>query len=117
MRKANTRRADKLSDAIMQELGRILIEETQDPRLELVSISGVRLNRDMSVAQVLYTHGGGQERREEVEQALHSARGYLRTLLGQRLKLRYVPELRFAWDTFLEKMVYDLQPDPDSQGY
>ena len=115
MKQASSRRSERLSDAIMQELGRVLVEESQDPRLELVSVSGVRLNRDMSVAVVLYTHGAGEERRTEVHQALESARGYLRTVIGKRIKLRFVPELRFEWDSFLETMVYD-KPSGQDRG-
>jgi ribosome-binding factor A len=90
---------------IMHELARIMVEDIQDPRLQLITISGVRLNRDMSVAEVLYTHIHGQS--EDITQALSKAKGFLRSSLGQKLRLRFVPELRFVWDTFLEEMVYE----------
>ncbi len=106
MRKASSRRSQRLEEFIMVELGSILIEEVQDPRLELVTISGVRLNKDLSVAEVLYTHGGEPGRRLEVEMVLHKAQGYLRTRLGKRLHLRHVPSLRFQWDEFLEETIY-----------
>ncbi len=105
MRRATSRRTARLADMIMHELARIMVEDIQDPRLQLITISGVRLNRDMSVAEVLYTHIHGQS--EELTQALTKARGFLRFNLGQNLRLRFVPELRFTWDIFLEKMVYE----------
>ena len=105
MRRATSRRAARLADMIMHELARIMVEDIQDPRLQLITISGVRLNRDMSVAEVLYTHIHGQS--EDITQALSKAKGFLRSSLGQKLRLRFVPELRFVWDTFLEEMVYE----------
>ena len=105
MRRATSRRAARLADMIVHELARITVEDIQDPRLQLITISGVRLNRDMSVAEVLYTHIHGQS--EDITQALSKAKGFLRSSLGQKLRLRFVPELRFVWDTFLEEMVYE----------
>lgn len=99
-------RARRLGDQIMRELAEMLATEIQDPRLELVTISGVRLNPNMRVAEVLYTAGGGEEHLSEVAQALDKAKGWLRRELGHRLKLRFVPELRFSRDTFLEDVVY-----------
>jgi ribosome-binding factor A len=107
MRKAYSRRAIRLEEMIMHELGRILVQEIQDPRLELVTVSGVRLNTDLTVAEVLYTHGQSQVRHNDVQQGLDAARGYMRTLLGKRIKLRHVPELRFVWDSFLEETIHD----------
>jgi len=105
MQHATSRRAVRMADSIMRELGRIIVEEARDPRLSLLTVTGVRMNRDLSVALVLYTHFQGPS--PELEQALKSARGYLRSSLGHNLKLRYVPELRFEWDAYLEEMVYD----------
>ena len=112
MRKAQSRRAFRLEESIKQELSRILLEEIQDPRLELVTISGVRLNSDLSVAEVLYTHSASLDKHDQVQAGLKAAHGYLRTLLGKKIKMRYVPELRFKWDEFLETMIHDTsQPD------
>jgi ribosome-binding factor A len=94
-----------MADEIMRELGRIIVEESQDPRLEFLTITGVRLNRDLSIAEVLYTHYQGQS--ADLENSLKKAGGFLRSSLGKNLKLRYVPELRFIWDSFVQEMVYD----------
>lgn len=107
MRKATSRRAFRLEEHIKQELSRILMEDIQDPRLELVTISGVRLNSDLTVAEVLYTHASEADKREEALQGLNSAKGRIRHLLGQNLKQKFVPELRFKWDDYLETMIYD----------
>lgn len=107
MRKGTSRRAFRLEEHIKKELSRILIEDIQDPRLELVTISGVRLNSDLTVAEVLYTHASDADKREEAYQGLSSAKGRIRHLLGQSMKQKFVPELRFKWDDFLETMIYE----------
>lgn len=114
MQRATTRRSQRMSDQIMREISRILVEEIQDPRLDMLTISGVRMNRDFSIAEVLYTHIKGREAIPDIEKGLAKARGYMRSQLGKRLKLRGVPELRFTWDTFLEEMVYDHGAEQDS---
>ncbi|HDQ40737.1 MAG TPA: 30S ribosome-binding factor RbfA [Desulfonatronum sp.] len=104
--RAPSRRSMRLADMIQRDLAMLLVEEVQDPRLELVTISGVKMNQDLSIAKVFYTCTDDPARREEIALSLDKARGYLRKLLGHRLKLRSVPELRFQRDTFLEDMVY-----------
>jgi len=106
MKRATSRRAIRLADQIAQELAMALVQEVFDPRLELVTISGVALNTDLTVAEVLYTLSGDEARLAAAAAALEQAKGFLRTLLGKRLRLRSMPELRFARDTYLEDMVY-----------
>ena len=110
MKHATYRRADRAGDLIMREIARLLAEEVADPRLELVTVSGVRLNADFSVALVLLTYSGGPERHKQVHEALDRARGFLRSRLGKALKMKKIPELRFQDDEFLEEMVYERRP-------
>ncbi|MFW6415744.1 MAG: ribosome-binding factor A, partial [Thermodesulfobacteriota bacterium] len=56
----------------------------------------------------------GEEQKAEVQQALDCAHGFIRTQLGKKLKPRYVPQLRFKWDDFLEDTIYD-SPETDSK--
>lgn len=101
-----SRHSIRLADQIMRELALMLAEDIQDPRLELVTISGVRLNVDLSVAKVFYTLHGDEARLKAAADGLNQAKGYLRSHLGRRIKMKFVPELRFERDTFLETMVY-----------
>ncbi len=83
-----------------------LVEDVRDPRLELVTITGAALNADLSIARVYYTLSGDEARLAAAAKALEQAKGFLRTLLGKRLRMKFVPDLRFARDTYLEDMVY-----------
>ncbi|MGE4538549.1 30S ribosome-binding factor RbfA [Desulfovibrio sp. JY] len=106
MKAKPTRRSARLADQIAREMATALVEDVQDPRLMLVTISGVALNADLSIARVYYTLSGDEARLAEAAEGLEQAKGFLRTLLGKRLRLRSVPQLRFARDTYLEDMVY-----------
>lgn len=110
MKAANTRRSARLGDQILRELAGML-EEFQDPRLELVTFTGVRMNKDLRIAEVFFTTAAGEERRKEAQAGLEKAAGRMRAALGRNLQLRYLPELRFVHDSFLEDMVYG-QPHP-----
>ncbi|EPR44236.1 Ribosome-binding factor A [Desulfovibrio sp. X2] len=107
MKRSTSRRADRMSDAILREIARLLAEEVADPRLELVTVSGVRMNADFSVAEVMLTYSGDEERHKQVEAALKKASGFLRTRLGKALQMKKTPELRFSFDDYLEDMVYE----------
>ena len=63
MKSSDSRRSIRLADQILRELATMLVEEVADPRLELVSLTGVKLNADMGIALVSFTVGGGPERR------------------------------------------------------
>jgi len=106
MKRTESRRSIRLADQIAREMATALAEDVKDPRLELVTVSGVALNADMSIARVLYTLSGDEARLAAAQKGLEQAKGFLRTLLGQRLRMKFVPDLRFARDTFLEDMVY-----------
>lgn len=106
MKLSDTRRSARLGDQILRELATMLSEDIQDPRLARVTLSAVRMNKDLRIAEVFFTLPAGDEPLAEAKAALAKCGGKLRAMLGQRLKLRYLPELRFTHDTFLEDMIY-----------
>ncbi|MBU1229336.1 MAG: 30S ribosome-binding factor RbfA [Proteobacteria bacterium] len=114
MKTSGSRRSIRLADQILRELATMLVEEVQDPRLELVSLTGCKLNADISIALVSFSVGGGAERRAQALEGLNKAKGFLRSGLARRLNMRSLPELRFAHDDFLEDMVYAKPSRQDS---
>ncbi len=114
MKSSGSRRSIRLADLIHRELANLLLEEVQDPRLELVSLTGVKLNADISIGLVTFTVGGDAERRKQALDGLNKAKGFLRSGLAKRLNMRSLPDLRFAHDDFLEDMVYAKPDHPDS---
>ena len=110
MKVSTSRRAVRLGDQILRETATLLVQEAPDPRLQLVTLSGVRMNANLRIAEIYYTVSGDAEHRRQVQAGLEKATGFLRSQLGRRLKLQYTPELRFLFDEFLEDMVYAPPP-------
>ena len=106
MKPSGSRRSIRMGDQILQELATMLLEEVADPRLELVSLTGCKLNADMSIALISFSVGGGVERRLLALDGLNKAKGFLRSGLARRMNMRSLPDLRFTHDDFLEDMVY-----------
>ncbi len=97
-----SRRADRVSELLQQELSAIISTELRDPRLKtLVTVTHVDVSVDLQHASVLLSVMGDPAAGEEAVRAMESAVGFLRRELGHRLRLRSVPALRFAVDTSL----------------
>ena len=91
-------RADRVSGLIQTTLAEILARDTSDPRLEMVTISGVKMTRDLRIARIYFSTSGGEKRIKAAARALEHARGFLKRTLGNQLSLRYMPELQFYYD-------------------
>jgi len=105
MRRTESRRSQRLADLLLREVAAILSREFGDPRMEEATLTGVRLNPDLTLAEVLYSVHE-PERRAEVQKALDRAAPLVRRKVAGRLTLKHMPELRFVHDEFLENMVY-----------
>jgi ribosome-binding factor A len=93
-----SRRSDRVSDLIRAELSDLLLREVKDPRVKLASITAVDVTSDLRRAVVKVSVLGEEEQRLETVEALRHARGFLRTELAHRLRLRVTPELTFELD-------------------
>jgi ribosome-binding factor A len=91
-------RNQRLGNQVLRTLNELLRFETKDPRLEGVSLSAVDLSRDLSVARVYFSLLDPDGNPAEVRAGLEKASGFLRAKLGQAIKVRHVPELRFEHD-------------------
>ena len=91
-------RNQRLGNQVLRTLNELLRFETKDPRLKLVSLTSVDLSRDLSVARVYFSLLDPNADPEPVKDGLERASGFLRGRLGREIKIRHVPELRFAHD-------------------
>ena len=101
----STARLARIADQIQRELSELIRLELRDPRVKLVTVTGVELSRDQSHAKVYYTTLGTAEEGEACGEGLAHAAGFLRTGLAHRLTTRKVPELHFAYDESVERGV------------
>ena len=98
-----TRRTDRVADAIQEEIAQLLLREIKDPRVGMITLTGVRVSPDLRHARVLFSVLGGAERRDEALAGLRSASGFIRAQLARRLNLRVAPGIVFEADTSLEE--------------
>jgi ribosome-binding factor A len=99
---ANPQRRRRVADQIQRELSEILRTELKDPRVGMITLTGVEVSSDLAHAKVFFTSLAGAEHREATLQGLARAGGFLRTMLGARLKTHNVPELHFFYDASVE---------------
>ena len=98
-----TRRAERISNLIRQEISELLQEQVNDPRLSsLISITQVTTSPDLMQAKVYVSILGDKADRNEMLQGFKAASGFFRRELSRRLTLRHVPELSFHFDDSIE---------------
>ncbi len=92
-------RQQRIAEQIRDEIAQMLREEVKDPRIGFASIVKVDLSGDLRVAKVYVSVLGDAEAQKNTYKGLESALGFIRRELAQRLRLRFVPEVRFIMDT------------------
>ena len=96
-------RSRRVEEQIQRLLVDLLRREVKDPRVGLVTITGVEVSRDLSHAKVFFLPFDAKRPVEEVRTALASAAGFLRIHLKKQLQIRHVPELRFVPDQSIDE--------------
>lgn len=94
-------RTQRVADYLQRELAVLIQQEVRDPRVGMVSVTGVEVSRDLGHARIYYTRIGsdtGEEAAESTE-ALNRASGFLRSQLSRSSSMRSVPQLRFYFDS------------------
>lgn len=122
MERLNKRRLDKLAEEIRREIAAILTEEVKDPRLSMVSVTRIEVSNDLGSARILISVLGDEKKQEEAMQALEKARGFVRTELSNRIRLRHSPEISFKLDKSIEhgirisSIINELNSDRSGKG-
>ena len=92
----------------LRELSLILLKDSKNEFLKKITITEVRIKNDLSLMSIYYTFYDGKK--EDYEKALEEAKGYLRSALAKKIKLRKMPDLLFIYDESLEygNHIYDV---------
>jgi ribosome-binding factor A len=93
----------RINDRIREELSEILLMQVSDPRLRGISVTDVKVDRELAYASIYVSALEGAERSKEILEGLGHASGFLRHELAIRVDLRTFPRLRFHWDPTYEK--------------
>ena len=99
----NPSRLGRIGDQIQKDLAELIRTEVKDPRIGMITITGVEVSSDYHHAKVFFTTLGGSEAVAKAADGLHHASGFLRSQLAKGLKLRLVPELHFIYDESVER--------------
>jgi ribosome-binding factor A len=102
---ADSRRVERVASLIKREISQMLITGIKDDRVGagMVSITDVEVSGDLQHAKIFVSIYGTPEAKAETMQGLKSTAGFVRHELGQRIKIRHTPEIRFVEDTSLER--------------
>ena len=114
-----SRRQERLSYLLRQEISELLRREVKDPRLAgLVSITEVAVSPDLKQAQVFVSVLGSEDERQQVLAGLRGAVRFFRRELADRIILRYIPEITFHYDDALARgdHLLRLMRDMDTGG-
>lgn len=95
-------RIEKLQELIKQEMGKMLLTDLKDPRIGFVTVTDVEMTGDLRSAKIFISVMGGEEQVKNSLEGLQSALGFIRREIGQRIKIRFTPEISFALDTSLD---------------
>lgn len=96
-------RTDRIAGEMQKEIADIIRNNIKDPRLPgLVSVTAVRVTKDLRYAKVYVSVFGNDSEKQEAIKALKHAAGYVRHEVGQRIQLRYTPEITFMLDDSIE---------------
>ena len=91
-------RPDRVGEAIRDELSQLIAREVHDPGVGFITLTRVKVSPDLQLARVYYTTMGDEQAQRETAKALKRAAPFLRRQLGQRIRLRRVPEVEFFYD-------------------
>ncbi|MEE9276418.1 MAG: 30S ribosome-binding factor RbfA [bacterium] len=115
-----------VAELIQNELGELLLRHVKDPRVRGVRITRVEVSPDLGQAKAHFSRygeeRGGEEELEEGLRGLERAAGFLQGKLGERLRLRRTPQLRFYIDRSLaqsdhiERLIQGLREESAGEG-
>ena len=119
-------RIEKLQELIKQEMSKMLLTDLKDPRIRFVTVTDVEMTGDLREAKIYVSIMGGEEQVKNSLEGLNSALGFVRREIGQRVRLRFTPEISFALDTSLDygdhiqklllQVEGDIKNDDNAQG-
>ena len=112
-------RPEKVGEQIHKEITHLLMSGIKDPRVASVTLTGVKVSRDLSSARIYFIVGNGSSEWKNAERGLKSAAPYIRRKLGQIMRLRFIPEIHFQYDESvgygqkIEALLSQVQDDLD----
>jgi ribosome-binding factor A len=120
MSKPTYKRAERVSDQMKQEIADILMRKIKDPRIGFVTVTDVEVADDLRNAKVFVSVYGSEK--AATLKGLESASPYIRSELGRRMRMKFIPELLFRYDDSVERgahineLLHEIQEKDEETG-
>lgn len=114
-------RRNRVGEQMKKELGEIIGRKIKDPRIGFVTVTDVQVTGDLQQATVFISVLGDDQQKENTLKGLAKAKGFIRSEIGQRIRLRKTPEITFEFDESMEygsridSLLYQIQEESDSK--
>ncbi len=95
-------RANRVGEQMKKELSDIIGRKLKDPRIGFVTVTDVQVTGDLQQAKVFISVLGDDEQKENTLKGLAKAKGFIRTEIGHRIRLRKTPEIIFEFDESID---------------
>ena len=92
-------RADRIAEQMKKELTDIISRKLKDPRIGFVTITDVEVSGDLQIATIYISVLGDEQAAENSLKGLEHAKGFIRSEIGSRIRLRVTPEIHFEMDS------------------
>jgi len=95
-------RIQRIATLIKKEVAEMLIREVKDPRIGMVTITGVAVSKDLRIAHIYYSALGSEKQIQDSAIGLRQATKFIQREIGRRIRMRYTPAIDFQFDHSLE---------------
>ena len=96
-------RSARLNEVLKEEIADILRKKLKDPRIGFVTVTGVKASPDLRHADIFVSVLGTEEEKESAYKSLKGATGFIRSELGKRLRIKFLPEISFVIDESIDE--------------
>ena len=96
-------RAERISGKIQHAITELLRQKMQDPRVEMATISGIKMTSDLRIAYVYITVFGDKKKSYKALQGFKNSKGFIKKSIAPKLGLKYMPDIKFIYDDSFDK--------------
>jgi len=96
-------RAERISGKIQHAITELLSKKIQDPRMEMATVSGVKMTSDLRIGYVYITVFGDKKRSFKALEGFKASKGFIKKRIAPKLGLKYMPDLKFIYDDSFDK--------------
>lgn len=96
-------RASRLNEVFKEEIANIIETKLKDPRVGFITVTGADVSADLRHATVYVSIMGSDEKKKTSYQGLNTAKGFIKSELGKRLRIKFMPEITFTIDESVEE--------------